>query len=254
MLAVNYTMGPVDTLWPIVFVILITILLVYYKDVIRHSILRKVIPYFLLAMMIVLELRTFANMAIGFYYSEMTGLAYLPLHLCSTSAVLVILFLSTRKEIFLDILIIQGIVGAIVTFIFPSSTAPPTTFEYWRFFLSHTLLYITPVYFIIVEHKRVNKRILIISFIAVHVFATIAVIFNLTIGTDYMYISPDNSHNLFAFIPIHNALPFLGEWPGVILFGELLTFPVYFSVYFIIKYLQSHLDKGGQYANIRRPV
>ncbi|MEC9485333.1 MAG: TIGR02206 family membrane protein [Candidatus Izemoplasma sp.] len=247
----TYTVGPVDTLWPMIFILLITIILLQFKAVIRHSILKTIIPYFLLAMMIVLELRTFGNMVIGFYYSEMSGLAYLPLHLCSTSALLVIIYLSTQKELFLDILIIQGIVGAIVTFIFPSTTAPPTSFEYWRFFFSHTLLYITPVYYIIIENKRINKRTLVIAFISVHLIAAVAVSLNLTIGTNYMYLSPDNSHNLFAFIPIHQVFPALADWPGVILFGEILTFPVYFSVYYIIKWGQKHLDEGGEYVKIR---
>ncbi|MCF7925227.1 MAG: TIGR02206 family membrane protein [Candidatus Izimaplasma sp.] len=258
MMILTYTMTLIDTLWPIVFVGLITVLLIVFKEGIRQSVLQKIIPYFFLAMIIILELNTFANIGIGFYYSEMTGLVFLPLHLCSISAVLIMLYLSTKKELFLDILIIQGIVGAIVTFIFPSSTAAPTTFEYWRFFLSHTLLFIVPVYFIIIEHKRVDQRILKIAFVSVHLFAAIAVLFNLTVGSDYMYLSPDNKHNLFAFIPVHQVFPFLGQWPGVILFGELLTFPVYFSVYYIIKKLQVNLDEpikeGVYYEDHRRTV
>ena len=151
------------------------------------------------------------------------------------------LFLGFRKEIFLDLLIIQGIVGAIVTFVFPDITDFPFTYDYIRFFLSHSILYITPVYFIIIEGKRIDKRILKLSFLSLHIFAIIAIVLNLVYGTKYMYISPNNSENLYAFLPVHEAIPFLGNWPAILLFGEALAIPVYLAVYFIIRKLQKLL-------------
>lgn len=238
----GYTMTIWDTIWPIIFVTVVTVLLYRFKDQIKDSRLRVWLPRILLILMIIFELSMLYNFVSMVYLPFSQTLTRLPLHLCSTSAVLVILYLSTRKEILLEILIIQGIVGALVTFVFPSNTSFPFEYDYMRFFFSHTLLYITPVYFIIIEGKRVTKKTLKIAFISVHIIAAIAVIFNLTVDSNYMYILPDNERNLFHFLPLLDPFPFLGNWPWVIVIGELLVFPVYFATYGVIRKLQTYLD------------
>lgn len=227
----GYQMTIVDTIWPIIFVVVISTLFYHFRNQIRISQHRKWIPILLLGLMIIFESGMILNLIMAPFQSWSITVKHLPLHLCSTSAVLVMLYLIFRKEFLLEMLIIQGMVGAIVTFIFPSSTSYPFSYDYLRFFLSHAILFITPIYFIIIEEKKLTKRTLKIAFISVHIIAIVAVSFNLLFDTDYMYILPDNTRNLFHFLPLLDAMPWLGVWPMVILLGEALVIPVYYLSY-----------------------
>lgn len=247
MLLVNstdgYAMGVVDTIWPTVFVFIIAFVIYAYRNQIRNSKSREIIPYVLFVLMVIFELKMFVSILVGPFVDWTLFFNGLPLHLCSTSAVLVMLYTSTRKQVFLDILVIQGIVGAIITFIFPSSTAFPYEFEYYRFFLSHTLLFITPVYFMIIEGTRVNKIILKKAFLWIHIFALVAVTVNLITGyTDFMYLLPDNTRNLYHYLPINEVVPFFSHFPMVVVFGEILTLVVYFCVYYLLRKVQNLFD------------
>jgi hypothetical integral membrane protein (TIGR02206 family) len=239
----GYTVGLIDTLWPIAFILGMSAVFWIFRKGIRNSKARVILPYVFLALMVIFEIALFVTIFKAPFVPLCDTLLHLPLHLCATSAVLIMIFLTTRKQIILEILFIQGIVGAIVTFVFPSTASFPYEYDYWRFFLSHTILYLVPIYYFIVEGFRPNRRTLIIAFIAAHVFAAIAITMNLIIDHDYMYLNPDNERNLFHFIPIHNAIPFLGNWPGVILFGEMLVFPVYFIFYGLFRWLGKIIDQ-----------
>ena len=237
----EFTMGIIDTLWPIVFVILATVLLFIYKEQIRDSKWSTYLPIVMLTMMIVFEWNYFGNI-LRMPFQPLSDTAQnLPLHLCGSSAVLVMLYLGFRKEIFFELLVVQGIAGAIVTFVFPTVTAQPLSYEYMRFFLSHALLLIVPMYLIIIEKKKINRKTLVKAFIFVHILAAVAVGVNLLADTHYMYLLPDNSQNLLDFLPLLDIMPFLGNWPMVILLGEALVFPVYFLVYFGVKKLQNQI-------------
>jgi len=239
---IGYTVGLIDTLWPIVFVLAMTVVFWIFKERIRNSKARVILPYVFLTLMIIFEIALFVTIFKAPFVPACDTLLHLPLHLCSTSAVLIILFLATRKHIFLEMLFFQGIVGAIVTFVFPDTASFPYEYDYWRFFLSHSILFLVPIYYFIVEGFRPNKKTLIIALITAHAIAVVAVTMNLIIDHDYMYLNPDNSRNLFHYIPIHNAIPFLGDWPGVILFGEVLVFVVYFIFYGLFRWLGNRID------------
>lgn len=240
LLAEGYTAGIYDTIWPFIFCAIITLLFVIFRKQIKSTPLRKAIPILLLGLIIVFELSFFSNIITIFNKPFQETMQGLPLHLCSTSAVLVMLYLSFKKKWMLEILFYQGMIGAVVTFIFPSTSSYPGSFDYIRFFLSHTILYLTPIYFYIVEGYRPTKRTLKIGLIAIHIIAAVAVTFNLLFDSEYMYLLPDNSRNLFHFIPLHDAIPFMGNWPMVIIFGELLVFPVFFGVHYLFKYINKH--------------
>jgi hypothetical integral membrane protein (TIGR02206 family) len=235
----GYVSGLMDTLWPIMFVLVVSVLFYVFREQIRNSILRKAIPWLLLGLILVFESGMLFNLIMAPFQPWSITVRGLPLHLCSTSAVLVMLFLSTKKEFFLDILLIQGIVGALVTFAFPTVSDYPMSYSYIKFFLSHTILFITPMFYIIIEQKKINRKILIKSLIVLHAIAAVAITTNVLFGTHYMYVLPDNTENLYAFLPLHQAFPFMANWPWVILFGELMAFPAYFLFYFGIKKLQN---------------
>ena len=239
----GYAVGMIDTVWPIIFVFILTIVFFIFRDKIRESKARQILPYVLLGLMLIFEINLMLTIVKAPFVPLCDTMTHLPLHLCSTSAVMILVFLITRKQIVLEILFFQGIIGAIVTFVFPNISSFPYEYDYWRFFLSHSLLYLVPIYYFIVEDFRITKKTLLYAFIAAHSIAAVAVIINLIINHDYMYLVPDNTRNLFAFIPIHDAIPFLGNWPGVILFGEALIFPIYFIFYGIFKASGNYLDK-----------
>ena len=240
----GYTSGLIDTLWPFVLVLILSFVFWLYRNKIRDSKARKTIPYVLLVVMLIFEIKLFVTLFSSPFVPLCDTLTHLPLHLCSTSAVLVLVYLFTRKESVMQILFFQGIAGALVTFVFPSISSFPYEYDYWRFFLSHSMLYLVPIYFFIVEDFRVTRKTLIRGLIAAHIIAAVAVVVNLIIDHDYMYLTPDNTRNLYAFIPLHEGIPFMGNWPMVILFGEVMVFPVYFALYGLFKWLGKVLDKN----------
>ena len=240
----TYSVGLIDTLWPIALVLLVSFLFYRFRDQIKESHWRKTIPLILLIIMLTTEghfLEKFAKIPFVPLSETFSGF---PLHLCSTSAVLVLLYLGFKKEIFLDLLIFQGIIGAMVTFVFPSVTDAPTTYEYWKFFISHSILFLTPAFFMIVEGKRVERKHLFIGLIAIHIIAFFAVVVNLSFHEHYMYLTPNSADNLFSFIPIHTTFPFLDNLLGCIIFGEILVAVVYPLFYFIYKFLQGDYKKA----------
>lgn len=238
----TYQVGLLDTLWPIAFVLLVSTLFYIFRNTIRQSPLKKWIPILMLSLMILYDAKFIVNILMIFNQNILVTMQELPLHLCASSSVLVILYLSFRKEIFLDALILQGIIGALVTFIFPSVTDSPTTYEYYRFFFAHTLLFIVPMYAIIVEGKRVGKRNLVIGFITLHIVGVLALIVNLIFGTHYMYINADITTNMYSFLPVNELFPIVNNYPLVIIVGELIAIPVYFIFYFSLKRFQGILD------------
>lgn len=240
----SYSVGLIDTLWPILLVLLVSYLFYRFKEEILNSHWKKTIPLILLIIMLTTEGHFLEKFAMIPFVPLSETFSGFPLHLCSTSAVLVLLYLGFKKEIFLDLLIFQGIVGALVTFVFPSVTNSPLTYGYWKFFISHAVLFLTPVYFMIVEGKRVEKKHLVMGLIAAHVIAFFAVVVNLAFDEHYMYLTPDSTENLFSFIPIHTTFPFLDNLFGCILFGELLIFIVYPTFYYIYKFLQGDFKKA----------
>lgn len=243
MILSGYTMGPIDTIWPILFVIAITLVFYFFKVQIQATHWRKTIPVILLLVMLTVDgnyLREIASIPFGTVKEAFEGL---PLHLCSSSAVMVMLYLGFKKEIFLDLLILQGFIGSIVTFAFPSISSSPAEFGYWTFFLGHAVLFITPAFFMIIEGKRLEKKHLVWGLIFIHILSYTNVIINETFGTDYMYLNSDNTRNLYHFIPLHQSIPAIDNLVGVLLFGEIMAFTAYFGTYFFIKFLQGDFKK-----------
>ena len=241
LLSSDYTISIIDTIWPIAFISILTIALYVFRSKIRESKMRQIIPYILLILMIVFEYYLFTGMYDGIRVSFKAFIGSIPMHLCSMSAIMVMVYSISRKEIVLDVIIFQGVIGALVTFAFPDMTHNPSQYLYWKFFFSHSVLYITPIYFFIIEKKQVNRATLRNALVALHIFGILAMIINLYADKNYMYISNDNTHNLFSFLPIQEVLPFLATFPGVLLFGEILSLTVYFALYLVYRKIQENL-------------
>lgn len=228
----GYTPTLIDTLWPMVVVVIISTVFYLFKKQITSSKAKRILPYMFFVLMFIFGYKlVFAVLLLPFDFSN--AIENVPLHLCDISAILILLYTASRKNIFLQVLFYQGIIGAFVTFVFPSITEGPTTYAYYEFFFAHILLFIVPLYYYIIEDFRPTKKTLQISLIAVHIAAFIAVITNFLFKTHFMYLNTNNSENLFAFIPIHEVLPAINNFVGLILFGEILTFIFYFATHYI---------------------
>lgn len=246
MILAGYTPGLIDTIWPILFVISITLVFYFFRDQIKETHWRKTIPIILILVMLNSEgnfLSEFTKIPFGTAKEAFEGL---PLHLCSSSAVMVMLYIGFKKEIFLDLLILQGFIGSIVTFAFPTVSNSPTEYYYWTFFLSHTVLFLTPAFYMIIEGKRLEKKHLVWGLIFIHILSYSNVWINETFGTHYMYLNSDNANNLFAFLPLNQAIPAIDNLFGVLLFGEIMAFTAYFGTYYFIKFLQGDFKNVTQ--------
>lgn len=234
----DYVPGLIDTIWPIVFVLVISVLFVVFQDRIRASRLLWFIPLFMFVLSVVYEFNLIGNMILGATYSFKDFIASIPMHLCSMSVFMIWLYYLTKKDLFFQIAIFQGVIGALVTFAFPDVHEGPDTYYYWKFLLSHAILFLMPVYYWIIERKTITKQTLFKALIAFHIFGFSALAINLYTDSNYMYINPDNTINILSKLPAHELIPFFGEWPGVLVFGELLSLTVYGVFYVLYRKLQ----------------
>lgn len=238
----DYVVTFIDTLWPLVFVTVISALFYVFREPIRNSKWRLFIPYTLFVVLVIFEYGLFTGMVLGAMESFKDFIGAIPMHLCSMSVILIMLYVIFRKDWIFNIVIIQGIVGSLVTFAFPDITQSPAEYYYWKFFFSHTILFLLPVYYFIIEKKKITIMTLKLASLALVVFGVFAIGINTYAGKNYMYISSNNSENLFAFLPVHQAIPFLATWPGVLLFGAILAVVAYGAIYFLLRLAQKAIN------------
>lgn len=245
MLLTEYIPTIVDTIWPFSFVLTTSFLFYIFQDKIRGSFLEWGIPLVFFIISVVFEYNLITDLIAASVRSFKDVIATIPMHLCSMSVFLMWFYYITKKTIYFEILIFQGVIGAMVTFSFPDVEVGPSEYYYWTFLFSHSILFLMPVYFWIIDRKIITKKSFLYAIIAFHIFGILALFINLYTDTNYMYINPDNTVNILSFLPAQNIIPFFGNWPGVLVFGELLSLTVYGVVFGIILLLQKVVHKSN---------
>ncbi|MGL4757791.1 MAG: TIGR02206 family membrane protein [Patescibacteria group bacterium] len=138
---------------------------------------------------------------------------YLPLHLCTLSALIAPIALISRNKVFETLLLFWGLVPALLAIVFPDvrATENYTTFRFWEFFVSHIVIVLSSVYVAIhVRSKfQLNKfntwKQIIFSYLSLFLYALgLAVPINALIGSNYLYLSAKSSNGM-GFLPDGNA-------------------------------------------------
>lgn len=113
---------------------------------------------------------------------------YLPLQLCSFSAYFALfLFLKKNKNVF-NILFFIGILPPILSMLTPDLVYKFPHFRFIRYYLQHSAIPLSVLYFILFEGYRVPKKAIWSTFIFLNILAVPIYILNTMIGTNFFFL------------------------------------------------------------------
>lgn len=157
------------------------------------------------------------------FHGEWEVVERLPLHMCGAMVWVSILGLLTDRPSTRPLMYYLGIAGAIQGVLQPDS---PYGFPHVRFvatMLSHTTIVVAGLWVILVEQYVPNLRSTLLTLALVHVYAAVIFVFNLLVGSNYLYIvRKPESASLMDIFP---------EWPWYLLILEGLLLVIVVGMY-----------------------
>lgn len=172
---------------------------------------------------IIIGLNFIAEQTEALYHHTWTVQTYLPLHLCSLSTFLAIIFLVYRNQWVYEFLIFWS-AGAIHAFITPEITSGASTFHIIEFSISHGGIIITALYASI----RLGFKPRTYSWLKVFGYTQLVLpiigVINYLLDSNYMYIAQK---------PNANNPMIIGEWPWYIIGLEVVVL-IHFLVFYWI--------------------
>ena len=160
----------------------------------------------------------------------------LPFHLCNILSIVMPYFMWKVDRHWLAISYFLLGAGTIQAIISPDLLDGPRYFEYYAYFISHTVLVGLAYYIIVVYNIRPTIRDLFGAFLVANVFLIFSIIVNYFLGTNFFY----SMHKPDGFSP----LDYFGPWPWYLLVCELLALLLFFIAYLPVLWL----NKGEQVA------
>ncbi len=131
----------------------------------------------------------------------------LPLHLCRIGSFLTALMLLTRSYRLYEIAYFWALAGAVNALLTPAiSVYGFPHFRFFKFFLSHNLLVLAPVYMTLAEGYRPTLASLGRVAVITHLYAGVAALVNFRLGSNYLYLSRNPGGS--------TLLGWFGEWPS----------------------------------------
>ena len=147
----------------------------------------------------------------------------LPLHLCGAMVWVTVYGLWTDRPWTRPLMYYLGIAGAVQGVLQPDS---PYALPHVRFvstMLSHTTLVVAGLWVILVEKYMPDLRSTLRTLALVHVYAAVVFVFNLLVGSNYLYIvEKPESASLMDILP---------EWPWYLLVLEGLLLVIVAGMY-----------------------
>ena len=147
----------------------------------------------------------------------------LPLQLCDTSLVLLIVALLTLSPAIFDIAYYLALAGASMSLLTPNLAQDAPAFLSVQYFLDHGLIVAGVLYLVWSGQARPRPGSVIRTMIFVNSFALIVGTFDFVFKADYMYLraKPDNL----------SLLSYLGPWPWYILAAEPVALALFVLLY-----------------------
>ena len=113
---------------------------------------------------------------------------FLPLQLCSFSTYLALfLFLKKDKNVF-NYLFFIGLLPPILSMLTPDLVYKFPSFRFVRYYLQHSAITLSVLYFILFEGYRVPKKAIFSSFIILNIMAVPIYILNLILETNFFFL------------------------------------------------------------------
>lgn len=159
----------------------------------------------------------------------------LPLQLCSISTFLSLyLFLKSNPKVF-NLLYFIGLIPPVLSMISPDLVHQFPHFRFIRYFLQHSAITLSVLYFILFEGYRVSKKAILPCYIAINLIAVPIFILNILLGTNFFFLASPT-------IEAKTLLTLFGSGMMYYIYLEILTLMVLFISYLIMSILQ-HKEK-----------
>ncbi|WP_203362529.1 TIGR02206 family membrane protein [Bacillus sp. REN10] len=151
----------------------------------------------------------------------------IPLELCSISLLLTVILLISKKRIAYEILLFTGLLGASQALVTPFLTFDFPHFRFFHFFITHMIIFCTPLYFTWVKGYRPTIYSVFKMIIFVNVLMPFVMTMNWLFDGNYLYLhhKPEGT----------SLLDLLGPYPWYILSLEFLTFSLSLIIWLIFR-------------------
>lgn len=208
-------------LFAIAAVLLLSILLLIFRNSFKQEKSRETFRYFFAAFIVLQQASIYIWYTVSGEWSvEVT----LPLQLCDLSLFLSIAVLLTKRRLLFELLYYWGMGGAAQAILTPSIgdyTFPH--FVFYQYFISHGVILLSCIYMIAVEKFRPSPRSVLRTFLITNLYALIIFPFNYLTGANYLFLNRK---------PMDGTLfDILGPWPWYLLSLEIVTFLVLILLY-----------------------
>ncbi|WP_374757433.1 TIGR02206 family membrane protein [Neobacillus driksii] len=127
-------------------------------------------------------------------------MADIPLQLCSLSTFLSLyLFLKPNQKVF-NLLFFIGLLPAILSMVTPDIVYQFPHFRFLKYFLHHSAIPLSVLYFILFEGYRVPRKAVITSYLTLNVIAVPIFYLNRLLDTNFFFLAnPSESETLLSF-------------------------------------------------------
>lgn len=190
----NFTMFSYSHIVTFLLFLLVCFGFIYYRAVLQAH--KATIKWTLFSILIICEVSQHT-------WIILTGqweMKELPLQLCSLSTFLAIfLFLKKNQKVF-NLLYFIGLLPAVLSMVTPELEYHFPHFRFFKYFLHHSAIPLSVLYFILLENYRVPKKAIIHSFLLLNIIAVPIYVLNQLLDTNFFYLaSPTDNETILSF-------------------------------------------------------
>ncbi|WP_338754300.1 TIGR02206 family membrane protein [Bacillus sp. FJAT-52991] len=163
----------------------------------------------------------------------------LPLELCSISLFLTVILLISQKRIAYEILLFTGLLGASQALLTPFLTFDFPHFRFFHFFITHMIIFCTPLYFTWIKGYRPTIYSVFKMIIFLNVLMPFIMIINRIVDGNYLYLHHKPKGT--------SLLDLLGPYPWYIVSLEFLTFGLSLIIWLMFREKERTMKVKGTF-------
>ena len=175
-------------------------------------------------------LGTFVKYPMALFEEPLNIQEDLPFHLCNFLALTSPLIVWKESRYWIGIFYFWIMVGTLNANITPEIEFGYPHWGYFTYWMTHSVLIIIPLYYIIVFGIRINLKDLKNAYVMINVFVLFTLTVNYLIGSNYMYTMKKP--------PVASLLDILGPWPSYLISGQLLALALFFLAYLPFRFIK----------------
>ena len=147
---------------------------------------------------------------------------------------LAITLLFTKNRTIFSFVLYAGVIGGLISLIIPVYLNDSSYYRYYQYVIAHSLLILTPIYFMAVHEYVPSKRETINAFLILQAIALFMITFNYFVGTDFMFLFINaDKIDKFPVIEKFGGIPLYIVWIEIV--GVLFYVLAYKGITFFLK-------------------